>query len=122
MDQLTSATRVARRLTFNSTFFSDYWAALCARIRRDNFADLVYSRILEHPLLQFQADNAELFQHYGIITLSREQLDTDPLGYYQQFVTRITGLHLDPQDDHAFDMVPRDRVHHDVPPCTKTHN
>ena len=106
MDQLTSATRVARRLTFNSTFFSDYWAALCARIRRDNFADLVYSRILEHPLLQFQADNAELFQHYGIITLSREQLDTDPLGYYQQFVTRITGLHLDPQDDHAFDMAP----------------
>jgi len=103
MDHHTSADRGDRRLTFNATYFSDYWAALCARIRRDNFADLVYSGSLQHPLLNFQAQNAAQFQHHGIVMLSKEQLDMDPLGYYQQFVHRIHGLNI-PAEDGNFDM------------------
>jgi hypothetical protein len=105
MDPHTSAElRNDRRLTFTATHFSDYWAALSVRIRRDNFADLVFAGALKHPLLHFQAQYAAQFIHHGIPVLSSEQLNEDPLGYYQQLSNRINDLNLADGDEQGFDM------------------
>ena len=66
-----------RRLTFTATHFTDYWAALSVRIRRDNFADLVFSG------------------DHGLPVRSIDHLDEDPLGFYQQLSNRVNALNLE---------------------------
>ena len=54
MDPMHASTTRSRHLVFDRDNFADYWAALTVRVRRDNYADLVYSGDFAHPLLAYQ--------------------------------------------------------------------
>ena len=81
-------------LVFDADNFADYWAVLISRVRRDDFADRVYSGALAHPLVAFQFRHAAVFAQLHIPTLSREALSFDPLGLYDQFMARAAAANM----------------------------
>ena len=91
MDPTASAS-FSRHLVFSRDNFADFWAALTARVRRDNYADLVYSGAFAHPMLAYQQTRQATFTQTGIPTLTAAELDMDPLGLQHQFEARAAAI------------------------------
>ena len=91
-----SAALSSRHLVFDRDNFADFWAALTVRVRRDNYADLVYSGEFPHPLLAYQQTHAQLFQQHGVPVLTAAGIDMDPLGIQHRFLTIARQAHGQP--------------------------
>ena len=99
MDPAHASAAHSRHLVFDRDNFADFWVALTVRVRRDNYADLVYSGQLPHPLLAYQQAHADLFTANNIPALTAAQIDLDPLGTQQQFLTYAREAADGPFDD-----------------------
>ena len=89
-----SAALSSRHLVFDRDNFADFWAALTVRVRRDNYADLVYSGEFAHPLLAYQQTHAQLFQQHGVPVLTAAGIDMDPSQDTSKPSVLMTGFHI----------------------------
>ena len=79
VDDPTTTSR-RRRLVYTREQFDDYWVSLTARIRYNDEADKIISGERNHPLLQYQRDNAQNLAILRILPFTLRQLIEDPCG------------------------------------------
>ena len=74
-----------RRLVYTREQFDDYWIALISRIHYNDEADKIVSGRSQHPLFQYQSDNADSLVVLRILPFTLRQLIEDPAGCYRRF-------------------------------------
>ena len=80
----------SRRLQFTRTDFDDFIIALTAKLRLDETADRILSGELQHPLINFQNENAANLQRLNIPYFPPASLLQGPAEYYVRFLQLVT--------------------------------
>ena len=89
LDRPDDRNQLSRRLYFTRENFDDYWIALMARIRVNEAADRLMSRLATHPLIQYQSINAFALNVLNISQISASSLLQDPAGTYLFFTNAV---------------------------------
>ena len=92
------------RLVLDRDQFDDYWIALLAKIRFNEGADRLLSGQSQHPLINYQQNNANSLNLLRILPFTPQQLFEDPVGCYVQFSRSLdTALQVFPAAVPALD-------------------